>query len=44
MRNEPKAVFRWFGVWFAFVAVLALGMLGLVVWAVITLVSWLVTK
>lgn len=30
----------WFKAWFAFVAVVGLGMLGVTVWAVIALVNW----
>lgn len=33
-----------FYVWFAFCGLMALGFLGLIVWAVVTVVQWLVTK
>jgi hypothetical protein len=33
-----------FGLWFAFCALVALGMLGLVGWAVIELVTWVTAK
>ena len=34
----------WFGVWFAFCAVLAVAWLGFLAWVIYTLVGWLVTK
>lgn len=34
---------KWFDRWFAFAAVLAVTVVGVAVWAVIKLVSWVVT-
>lgn len=38
---------RWgigFAIWFAFCAVIGLGFLGLIAWAVISLVSWITSQ
>lgn len=34
----------WFWAWFAFVLVLNLAFLGLIVWAIIEVVTWLTSK
>lgn len=39
---QPSATF--FTIWFVFCGLVGIGMLGLTVWAVITVVQWLVTK
>lgn len=40
--DQPSDTF--FNIWFAICGLVALGMLGLTVWVVITVVQWLVTK
>lgn len=33
-----------FRIWFAFCALMSVGMFGLIVWAVVTVVKWLVAQ
>lgn len=44
MNAEEKGCMAAFGVWFVLVAALALGIIGVGIWAVIHVVNWLVNK